>query len=201
MASIQQSLNQMIGATSAGILTSAHLYKASPSYQTKKIQQQRHAEAEADALEYERLAGNLAKERDDLIKKIGELKDKGGRQLTYRNKDYRELAHQLDDVHSRHAMYVKEANKVSPSPAREDAINTLPEPHESIALTKQYEAEQEEKAIQKIQQQKKAEAEALASLEFRAKTMGITTEQLKTRMEHLKLREQKKLKEQKGGND
>lgn len=197
MASIQQSMNQMIGTAAAGVLTVSHLYKASPSYQTRKIEQQKKAEAEAMARDYDKKAGELAAERKSLISQIEGLKDKAGRRMTYRNEDYRKLAHQLEDVHSRHAMFVREAHKVSPSVARDNAVKTLPEPHESIGLTQQYEADQEakqaklaaqkaERASQKIQKQKKAEAEALASLEFKAKVMGITTEQLQARMALLK---------------
>lgn len=189
MASIQQAMNQMIGTASAGIITASHLHKASPAYQQKKINERTAQEAEAAAVQHEKEANALATQRDEKIAEIKELRDKRGRHLGPNNPQYRQKAHELERLYDDYEAHLRKAHQKSPTAKREQALKELPERHESIALAKDSEQREKEKKVVSIQQQKKAEADALARLEFEARTLGITAEQLEARKAFLKEKE------------
>lgn len=189
MASIQQAMNQMIGTASAGIITATHLHKASPAYQQKKINERTAQEAEAAAVQHEKEASALAIQRDAKIAEIKNLKDKRGYHLGPNRKEYREKAHELERIYDDYEAHLQKAHQKSPTAKREQALLELPKRHESIALAKDSEQREKERKVVSIQQQKKAEADALARLEFEAKTLGITAEQLEARKAFLKEKE------------
>lgn len=189
MASIQQAMNQMIGTASAGIITATHLHKASPAYQQKKINERTAQEAEAAAVQHEKEASALAIQRDVKIKEFDELKDAKGRKLGPNNPKYREKAHELERIYDDYEAHLQRAHQKSPTAKREQALRELPKRHESIARARESEQLEKENKSIRIQQQKKAEADALARLEFEAKTLGITAEQLEARKALLREKE------------